>query len=216
MINKYIAPQKQTSGGFTIVELMITLIIAVIITSLGIITMSGYLPKQRLISTSKYIENLLTRGQAEAYSRAVQVGVRFTKSGSDTRGAVFLDSNANFLQDAGEGEITYISFKPRVEFTTTCPVTNTDSASTTAGQFPDCSDTTLTGAGCYVYFDSSGQAIDDLNAAIDYELFIFTSSLNAPYNSREIEVISSGFVQIPKQGQTGSASPGEQATNCTS
>src|SRR6185436_4021465 len=99
--------------GFTIIEIMITLAIIVVLSGLGYITMAGYLPKQRLITTARYLETILQRAQSEAYSRATQVGVHLQYVNNRFVARVFLDANSNEVQD-GELPLTEILFRDGV------------------------------------------------------------------------------------------------------
>jgi prepilin-type N-terminal cleavage/methylation domain-containing protein len=201
--------------GFTLVELMITLIIMVILTTLSLITMRGYVPKQRLISTARNIEGTLMRAQSEAYSRATRAGVHFyVDSGGFGKGEIFLDNDTtgtDYQQDASEGALTTpMLFKPDIFFASN-PCFSVYAG--TAG----CNATV--GGGCYVFFDSSGQAINTTGATTDYEVFIYSSNLEYPQDptkkeAREIEALAAGMVEVIKIGQPGNASGAHTAAAC--
>lgn len=194
----------RNAKGFTLIEIMITLIIVVILSSIGFISMSGYLPKQRLIASQNFLESILQRGQNEAYTRSSRVGVRFTPGASNVvLATVFVDANSDYIQNSGENELTHVSLRNDVSFTkSNCPGVN-------LGTVASCDySTTLD---CYVFFDGSGQAVDSTvgpaqGTPIDYELFLYSDKLENGTNTREVEVLGSGMVQAIKIAQAGNAS----------
>jgi prepilin-type N-terminal cleavage/methylation domain-containing protein len=198
--------------GFTLVEVMMTLIIVVILTGLGFMSMGGYLPKQRLISTARFVESALMRAQSEAYSRSAIVGMHFKDVAGKTVGEVFID-DGSCAQDSGEAALTNVQFRDGVNLTTS-PCLGVYAGATGCTTVPD----------CYLFFDNAGQAVTctpgplptpPTLTPIDYEIVVYSNQLDttAP-NTREIEVLSSGLVQVIKLGQTGNSSGGNSAAAC--
>jgi prepilin-type N-terminal cleavage/methylation domain-containing protein len=214
-----------SQAAFTLLELMITLIIVGIIATIGYTTMAGYLPKQRLIATGHYMENILQRAQSEAYARSSVVGVHFFPgTGTHPRAEVFIDANANFAQDAppAEGPLTSLEFRDDVYFTTSTTGT-CDGVRLSTSPTPFNCNYLNGGAGCYVFFNSSGQAITYNNCGgtctpatpVDYQLFIYSPLLDNTINARKVEVLSSGLVTYMAQpGLVGNAAGGMAATTC--
>lgn len=58
-------------AGYTLIEIMITLIIATTLISMGVFTLTSYMPKQRLLDALETTEQSLSRAQLEATSRSV-------------------------------------------------------------------------------------------------------------------------------------------------
>lgn len=204
--------EMKNSNGFTVIELMITLAIVAIIFAASYGSMSGYIPKQRLLTTQRYIENILQRAQSEAYSRSAVVGVHF-KPGTPPTGELFIDANGNGVQESSEGALTSMQFREGIFFT----ATNCKGINFGIGVPPECDAAT---SDCYVMFNNSGQAVDPatLSQTVDYQLFIYSTALAtapvSPINTREVEVLSSGLVESIKQGQDGNASPPKTAAVC--
>ncbi len=90
-IMKIPMPSK-TLRALTLIELMITLAIVVIILSLAIATMRGYIPKQRLLSSTGDMENTLRQAQTEAIARSYWTCVRFDTSTSPTSVQIRVDT----------------------------------------------------------------------------------------------------------------------------
>src|SRR3990172_7916270 len=80
--------------GFTLLELMITMVIVATLLSAGLITMRGYIPKQRLLSTVSGLENLLSRAQSEATARSHWTCIKFSGS-SPITATLFVDEDSN-------------------------------------------------------------------------------------------------------------------------
>ena len=210
-------PPLQSQDGFTILELMITMAIVILVTAIGFISMSGYLPKQRLITTAKYLETALQRTQSEAYSRSTRAGLRLRAVGGRILMRPFLDANGNYVQDVSELRLSETAFRDNV-----VPIISSNSSggcSSINGPATPCNCTT-TACDCYIFFDSSGQAVDGSAGAtqgqpIDYEIFIHSKQLEVGGTAdREIEVLSSGLVQVVRQGQAGNASGGRCVQGC--
>ncbi len=73
--------------AFTMVEVIITLVIVALIFATGYMYMSGYLPKQRLISSTNSLLTLLMRAQSQAQTKGAKYGVSFIKN--DSEGVVY-------------------------------------------------------------------------------------------------------------------------------
>ncbi len=195
--------------GFTLMEVMVTLIIVIIVSALGFISMSGYIPKQRLITTARYIENILLRAQSEAYSRSERVGVHFRKLGDDIVGELFLDNGStDYTRDLSEEPaLTSMTFRSGVDFVPNGACSAVMTSTATNCDFGASNN-------CYAFFSSSGEAIDNSGSPADYQLFVYTERLEPGSNAREVELLSSGLVQMLKQSQTGDATPPTKASSC--
>lgn len=79
--------------GYTLVELMVTLVIVAIALAAGLITLRGYLPKQRLIATQSGLADLLQRAQSEAGARVRWTCVKFVAVDDKIRAELWVDEN---------------------------------------------------------------------------------------------------------------------------
>ncbi len=65
-MRKYI----KANSAYTMIEIIITMIIAISLMGLGVFTMSSYMPKQRLLDSLETVEQTMSRAQLEATSRS--------------------------------------------------------------------------------------------------------------------------------------------------
>jgi type II secretory pathway pseudopilin PulG len=68
---------RKRDCGLTLVELMVTLGIALLVLGLALTTMRQYIPRQRLISSQGAVENLLNQAQSEATARTTWTCITF-------------------------------------------------------------------------------------------------------------------------------------------
>ena len=194
--------------GMTLCELMITLAIIAIVLSIAVITMSGYIPKQRLISAQSQFADLIQRAQTEANARGYWTCIKFT-SGTPLTAQIYLDSDANHGTNnaCGTGTdlaLTNMVFKDNISL-----------AAATTG----CSQNIKTG--CRIWFDTTGSpklcpgdTLSDCGAAagstgatncIDwsYQIVFSNPKLSSTARAREVEVLQGGMVQVVKPTESG-------------
>ena len=181
-------------------ELIITLTIAAGLLAMGIITMTGYLPKQYLTEAVDTLENLLSRAQFEANARSVWTCLKV--SGTPTAGLslqVFADVNKNHMTGTtgcGDGTdylITQQSFRNSIVFVST---------GCSAWGFPR-----------PIWFDTSQIPHDCTGgdcAPTTFEIPVKSTKIpqngSQPFNlqnSREVEVLSSGLIGTVPKGEAG-------------
>ncbi|HLG18944.1 MAG TPA: type II secretion system protein [Bdellovibrionota bacterium] len=187
--------------AFTLVELMITLVIVAILLSAGLITMRGYIPKQRLLSTVSGLENLLSRAQSEATARSHWTCIKFSTSGPLTA-ELWVDENSNHAGNlcgdsaapAADILISSLPFKPDIDFAS-CSGTPANVDRT-----------------CIIWFDNTGspklcaacQSVST-TACVDhsFQIILKNPNLEATARAREIEALSGGLIQTVKPGEKG-------------
>ena len=178
--------------AFTLVEVMITLIIVATLLSLGLATMSGYLPKQRLIASVSNLENLLQRAQSEATSRAYWSCVEI-QTGVSTRVELFMDTNSNRVCD--DTKITDFQLKDNVQL----------AGGSTCG-----SDNPTMGSKVTVWFDTTGipNKCEDNSGTItctpnDFQIVLSNVKLDSGTKAREVEATRGGLISSVKPGTKG-------------
>lgn len=196
--------------GFTLIELMVTLTIVATVLSAALITMRGYIPKQRLISTQSAIENLLQRAQSEASARSYWtcVSVNQQSDGSISM-SLLVDKdgnhgNASACGNTGDIPITSITFKTGVTLANPCTgnVTSTSCAMwfDTTGSPKVCAEY----GGCGVTAPGTGSGCADAS----FQIVTTTSNLDSLARAREVEAITGGLIQSVKPGLKGLANSG--------
>ena len=94
---------NRASKGFSLIELMITLSIAVILLSIAIPSFKTMIDTQRLVSTASEFYAAINLTRAEAIKRGNRVNMIANDGTNWTSGwTVFIDSNDNLQVDAGE------------------------------------------------------------------------------------------------------------------
>ncbi len=191
------------SLGLTFVEIMITLVIAAMIMVLGISMMTGYFPKQHLISTVQELENLIQKVQMEATRKAAWTCIRFCSPNSmvsfvNTSGS---PGEANGCGDASScdqnAKDTLITnkmmFRGRVEI------------ANCTGNIKERCEIWFDPKGTPKRCDNSGCGGSDPKTCVDwdYEIVLSSPALDKGTRSKEIELTKAGLVQTVKIGEKG-------------
>ncbi|AZP11327.1 GspH/FimT family pseudopilin [Undibacterium parvum] len=91
------------NNGFTLVELMTTISIAVILMAIAIPSFKTMIENQRLVTTASEFYAAVNLTRAEAIKRGARVNMVANDGAKWTSGwTVFIDANDNLLVDAGE------------------------------------------------------------------------------------------------------------------
>ncbi|MFH1263319.1 MAG: prepilin-type N-terminal cleavage/methylation domain-containing protein [Pseudomonadota bacterium] len=176
------------SRAITLVELMVTLTILATLLSIGIVSIRGYLPKQRLITSAQALSAAFQKAQTEATTRSLWV-------------CVLLDSTTNtittYLDKAGTGHTSAVgcggSGQERIGETVN--LRNGISFSACSSWYPRT-----------VWFDQFGRPNFCSGAtctSIGVEIVLSATELASGSKAREVEVTIGGFVQIVKPGLVG-------------
>jgi prepilin-type N-terminal cleavage/methylation domain-containing protein len=192
---------KRIPRGVTLIELMITMIIAASLLTLGLVTMSGYLPKQRLLSAVQQLEGALQRAQSEANAKGFWSCVKFTGSNSFQ---IWLDNDGNHATGGcGGGTDTQIGqtqvFKDRVNLATGSGCAENATLNcvvwfeTMSGLPKRCASSGTCGS-----VNPGSGCIDS-----DFQFVLAQADLSTSTRAREVELTAGGLIQSVKPGEKG-------------
>lgn len=88
--------------GLTLVELMVTLAVAIILLAVGMPLFSGVAANNRAVAQTNALVTALNLARSEAVARAAAVSVAATGGSWNNGWFVFVDTDADGTQDAGE------------------------------------------------------------------------------------------------------------------
>jgi type IV fimbrial biogenesis protein FimT len=88
--------------GLTLIELMVTLAVAIILVTVGMPLFSGIVANNRATTGTNALVTSMKLARSEAVKRAETVVARSSGSDWDNGWLVFVDNNANGAADAGE------------------------------------------------------------------------------------------------------------------
>jgi Tfp pilus assembly protein FimT len=189
----------QSKHGLTMVELLITLVIAISLASLSVLTMSQYMPRQRLISSTETVEQALSQAQYEATSRVLWTCVQYDTNLNQLH--VIVDAN----NDHGAADACGNTGTNPPDFTV-ASLTLSDNVS-----FADCSDSGETGDGNPfgtgpVWFDTAGSprlCVAGNCTIRNLEFIVVNENLPATNRTREVEASGSGLIEVIARGEVG-------------
>lgn len=177
--------------GFSMVEVIITMIIIAGIMTAGILTMRGYVPKQRLASATDYTEKAMSQANYEATSRVFWTCV--VHNTTDHMLEVYVDRNSN--RECNEGTDFMVA-----TFNLNEHISYADCSGTSDGDpFDD-------GASA-VWFNTSGNPnlcpTPSTCSTQALEFIVVTDQLPSGTRAREVEVNTSGIATIVDRHDTG-------------
>ncbi|MFH1018781.1 MAG: prepilin-type N-terminal cleavage/methylation domain-containing protein [Pseudomonadota bacterium] len=194
---------SKSHRAITLIELMITLAIIVIILSLAIITMRGYIPKQRLVSSAGTMENALRKAQTEANARGYWTCVRFSDPTAnpltveihvDTAGSHANSETA--CQDGALLNTTQLRTDVQIASGSECTSNITTDCIlwfNTAGSPKICSNSGSCGG------TAPASGCEDFS----YQIVLSTPNLESMARAREVEALIGGMIQAVKPTEPG-------------
>ena len=96
------ADMGKKQQGLTLIELMVTLAVAIILVSVGMPLFSGIVANNRAATDTNALVTSMKLARSEAVKRAGTVVARSSGSDWDNGWLVFVDDNANGAADTGE------------------------------------------------------------------------------------------------------------------
>lgn len=107
----------RVQSGFTLIELMITLVIAAILLTVGVPSFTGFIKDNRLTAAANTFVASINRARSEAIKRGASVGVLSQNGTSWENGwTIWVDADSDGVQDAGE---LVLEAAPAIEGTVT-------------------------------------------------------------------------------------------------
>lgn len=191
--------QSIRRNGFTLIELMVTLIIAAILLMTGVPSMVAYKRNADLTSATNTLFSAINAARGEAMKRGMYASVVPTGNGSDwnTGWIVFVDANQNGIYDASADSI--VLQQPAMQSYIT--VTGNNIA---------------TGTTPYIMFDASGYSKTKTGGfgALSLQLVRNDVSGTSVFEqTRFIKIASTGRVRICKPTSSSDATCNLSATS---
>ena len=100
------------TGGFTLMELLITIGVMAVALAIAIPSFVGWLPDFRLKAAARDLYSNFQKAKLSAVKRNLPCAVMFHEDGNgNTTGyTVFLDANSDFIKDAGEDVVATVNW----------------------------------------------------------------------------------------------------------
>jgi len=184
---KFVSPRRRPQNGFSLVELVLSLAVLLVITTLAIPVVVRSLQVYQLNSTASQLAGMLKFAKFDAIRQNTKVSCQIQETGSSW--LVWVDSNGNDVQDGAEpamvisGSNTLLAagFVPN-------PASIISALGPGGGTFPY---TVLSGNNSHVTFDQRGVIEDE----VVYALYLGNAD-NPSSGYRAIIAMPSGAVQV--------------------
>lgn len=183
---------RKNSSAYTIIEILITLIIACSLLALGVFTLQTYLPKQRLLDSMETVEQVLNRAQFEATSRSTWSCISYDNT--TKKFTIHMDANSNHnagasaCGDSPDLLITTQQIKDEVSLASCTNVTSSFDFTSP------------------LWFDSAGIPKDcgaGTCVPVSVQIFVTNPKLPSSNRAREIEAVASGLISIAERNDPG-------------
>lgn len=201
---------QRKEAAFTLVELIITMVIIAILTVISTVTLMGYLPKHRLSATARTMEMTLQRAQSEAQGKGLMTAVHFYNSGGQCYYQLCYDDAPSSAPDS------YLTLSGGGGNQDTCRTATPCGANITLVSRSNCGNdasvldanaaAAATTDGSVIYFKPDGQCYSYNGASLDnksWQIFLRSSDLDKSANEKEIEVLETGLISLPKADKPG-------------
>jgi prepilin-type N-terminal cleavage/methylation domain-containing protein len=188
MLNaKFVSPRRSPRNGFSLVELVLSLAVLLVITTLAIPVVVRSLQSYQLNSTASQLAGMLKFAKFDAIRQNTKVSCQIKQSG--TTWLVWVDSNGNGVQDGAEPEMVITgsdTLLPASSVPNPSPIIS--ALGPGGGTFPY---TVLSGSNAGITYDQRGV----LDGQIIYALYL--GNANDPSSGyRAIITMPSGAVQV--------------------
>jgi len=213
---------RRSEKGFTIIELIITLVIVSILMGSGYMYMSGILPKQRFNSSASGLLNLLLLTQSNAITKGTRYGVVIKNI---TVGTTVTTFACSFRDTADAGHTDYVcddcacdgcfcgemAGQKWIQFKQGINLFGCDNAPATSLQ-PWVAGSAVTVLDT-IGFNIKGFSYNKSGNLANFSIFLRSAELTPGIQVKEIEVNSGGLIELIKNG-AGNITPGEANVTC--
>ena len=118
-VNKVAKKLRNTSSGFTLIELMVTIAVLAIIVSIATPNISTQLANQRVKSTTATLTNALKEAKAESIIRRQDLTFTYDNEGDDDAGTIVIAQGTNTIASysySAKSKLSDSASKPTITF----------------------------------------------------------------------------------------------------
>jgi prepilin-type N-terminal cleavage/methylation domain-containing protein len=191
---KFVSPRRSPRNGFSLVELVLSLAVLLVITTMAVPVVVRSLQRYQLNSTASQLAGMLKFAKFDAIRQNTTVSCQIAQQG--THWLVWVDSNGNGVADGAEPQMIVggsFTLLPASSVPSPAPI-----MATLGPGFSSYSWMVLSGSNTSITYDQRGV----VGATVVYALYI--GSLSDPNSGyRAIITLPSGAVQVWTSSSTG-------------
>ncbi len=191
---KFVSPRRSPRNGFSLVELVLSLAVLLVITTMAVPVVVRSLQSYQLNSTASQLAGMLKFAKFDAIRQNTTVSCQIAQQG--TQWLVWVDSNGNGVADGAEPQMIVggsFTLLPASSVPSPAPI-----MATLGPGFSSYSWMVLSGSNTSITYDQRGV----VGATVVYALYI--GSLSDPNSGyRAIITLPSGAVQVWTSSSTG-------------
>ncbi len=194
---KFVSPRRSPRNGFSLVELVLSLAVLLVITTLAIPVVVRSLQAYQLNASASQLAGMLKFTKFDAIRQNTKVSCQIAQSGSNW--IVWVDSNGNLVRDGAEPEMVITGID------TLLPASSVPDPSPISATLGPGASTlpwmVLSGSNTSITYDQRG-VLSFVGAATVYALYL--GNANDPSSGyRAIITLPSGAVQVWASSATG-------------
>lgn len=194
---KFVSPRRSPRNGFSLVELVLSLAVLLIITSIAIPVVVRSLKTYQLNSTASQLAGMLKFAKFDAIRQNNRVSLQITQSGANW--VVWVDSNGNSIPDGAEPQMVVTgsdTLLSAASVPSPSPIIATLGPGSSAYTW-----TVVSGANGSITYDQRG-VLNFTGGATIYALYLGNpNDTNSGF--RAVITLPSGAVQVWTSGSTG-------------
>lgn len=188
----FVSPRRSLRGGFSLVELLLSLAVLLVMTTLAVPVIVRSLQTYQLNASASQLSGMLKFTKFEAIRRNTPVSCQIVQQGSNW--LVWVDSNGNTVPDGAEPQMIVggtFTLLPASSVPSPGSILATLGPGTSSLSTPW---TVLSGSNAAVTYDQRGVLSFPLNATV-YALYLGSPS-NSGMGYRAVITLPSGAVQV--------------------
>ena len=189
---KFVSPRGSPRNGFSLVELVLSLAVLLIITTLAIPVVVRSLQSYQLNSTASQLAGMLKFAKFDAIRQNTAVSCQIQQSGANW--LVWVDSNGNDIADGAEPQMVITGSNTLLS---SVPSPSAISATLGPGGSP-LSWTVLSGSNATIWYDQRGVVVTSVGGPVNNTISaLYLGNPNDPSSGyRAIITLPSGAVQV--------------------